>query len=69
MLLLKAQLDLLKYLINKSQTATKRLLLRHPISERLRSDAERLRAVSELIAQVESNDYMCTLGAQEELQS
>ena len=67
--LLKAHLDLLKYLANKAQTATDKLLVRHPDMERLRSDARHLRTLSELIAQVESNGYMCRLEDQKELQS
>ena len=61
MRLIKAQLDLFRYLIKKAQTANGLLLSRHPAMESLRSDAE-------LIAQIESDDYMCRLGDQEKLQ-
>ena len=36
--------------------------------ESWRGDAERLRMLSELIAQIESDDYMCRPGDQEKLQ-
>lgn len=52
MLLIKAQLNLLKYLLTKAQTSNDRLLLGHPTDERLRSDAETLRAVFGLIAHI-----------------
>lgn len=68
MRLVKAQLDLLRYLLTKAQTANDRLLIGHSTSENLRSDAERLGAAFELIAQVENDDYMCTSEDQEELQ-
>ena len=64
---IKAQLDLLKYLLTKAQTANGRLLIGHPASQRLRSDVETLRGVFELIAQVEGDDYMCTSEDEEEL--
>ena len=66
---IKAQLDLLKYLLTKAQTANDRLLIGHPGSQRLRSDAQQLRGVFELITQVESDDYMVTSEDQEELRS
>ena len=69
MRIIKAQLDLLRYLLTKAQTANGRLLIGHSTSESLRSDAERLRAAFELIAQVENDDYMCTSEDQEELQA
>lgn len=68
MRLIKAQLGLLKYLINKAKASNDLLLSRHPTMESLGSDAEQLRSLSELIAQVESDDYMCTLEDQEKLQ-
>lgn len=66
---IKAQLELLKYLLTKAQTANDRLLIGHPTSQRLRSDAATLRGVFELIAQVENDDYMVTSEDQEELRS
>lgn len=68
MRLIRAQLDLFRYLINKAQTANNLLLSRHPTMESLRGDAEQLRSLSELIAQVESDDHMCTPEDQEKLQ-
>jgi hypothetical protein len=68
MRLIKAQVDLYKYLLTKAQTANDRLLIGHPCSQRWRSDVEKLRAVFELIA-VESDDYMCTSEDQEQLRS
>lgn len=68
MRLIRAQLDLFRYLIIKAQTANNLLLSRHPTMESLRGDAEQLRSLSELIAQVESDDYMCTPEDQEKLQ-
>ena len=67
--LIKAQLDLLRYLLTKAQTANDRLLSAHSTSESLRSDAEKLRAVFELIVRVEHDDYMCLPEDQEEIQS
>lgn len=69
MRLIKVQVDLLKHLLTKAQTANDRLLIGHPTSQRSRSDDEKLRAVFELVAQVESDDYMCTLEDQETLWS
>ena len=68
MLLLKAQLGLLKHLITKAQTATDKLLAKHPASRGLSSHGERLTAASELIARIEGEDYMSNPGEQEELQ-
>ena len=69
MRLIKAQFDLLRYLLTKAQTANDRLLIGHPTSETLRTDAEKVRATFELIAQIERDDYMCIPQDQEELQS
>jgi hypothetical protein len=68
MRLVKAQFDLFRYLINKAQAANGLLLSRYPTMESLRSDAEQLRSFSELIAQVESDDYTCRPRDQEKLQ-
>lgn len=69
MRLIKAQLELLRYLLTKAQTANGRLLLGHPTNKRLRSDAQKLRAVFELVTQIEREHYMCIPEHQEELQS
>lgn len=69
MRLIKAQLDLLKYLINKAQSSNCILFVRHPTDERLRYNSEALEAVSELIAQTERSDYLCKPQDQKELQS
>ena len=45
--------------LTKAQTANDRLLIGHSTSENLRTDAGKLRAAFELIAQVESDDCMC----------
>lgn len=68
MLLIKAQVGLFKYLINKAQAANGLVLSRNPTMKSLRFDAERLRSLSELIAQIESDDYMCRPEDQEKLQ-
>lgn len=68
LLLLKAQLDLLKYLVNKAQTATDKHLIKHRASENLRTHSERITAASQLIARIESEDYMSDPEDQDELQ-
>ena len=45
------------------------LFVRHPTDERLRYNFEAFEAVSELIAQIERNDYMCKPQDEEEIQS
>lgn len=60
MIPLEAQLDFLKYLLNKAKAAADR--------ENLRARSERLEAVSDRIAQIESEDYECNPGDQEHLQ-
>lgn len=68
MLLIKAQIELFKYLIDQAQTANSSLLSRQRTMESSRSDAERLRSLSELIAEIESDDYMCRPEDHEKLQ-
>jgi hypothetical protein len=57
MVLLRAQLDFLRYLLTKAQTAYNRLILEDLNSRQLRSDSKRFRAVSEIIAEIENDDY------------
>jgi hypothetical protein len=66
--LLRAQLDFLKYLLTKAQTTYDHLILEDPNSRQLRSDAKRFAAVSEIIAEIENDDYRYEPGDDVDLQ-
>jgi hypothetical protein len=68
MVLLQAQLDFLKYLLTKAQTRYEVLLLEDPDSWQLRTDSKRFAEVSEIIAEIENDDYMYEPGEDVDLQ-
>jgi hypothetical protein len=65
---LRAQLDFLKYLLTKAQTAYDHLILEDPNLRQLRSDAKRFAAVSEINAEIEKDDHMYEPGDDVDLQ-
>jgi hypothetical protein len=66
--LLRAQLDFLKYLLTKAQVTYERLILENPNNRQSRSDAKRFAAVSEILAEIENDDYRYEPGDDVDLQ-
>jgi hypothetical protein len=66
--LLRAQLDFLKYLLTKAQTRYETLILENPDSWELRTDSKRFAVVIEIIAEIENDDYIYQPGDDVDLQ-